>query len=263
VLLTSPDGVNWTLIDPGTGSNPIYADGIAWGNGMFVVVGEVGVITSTDGVNWTEQTLNSNYIFSAANNNALRFEGGQFVGVGIDFTPGQRTPTVFTSNDGTSWNASHVPDPYTPGFATAAELIGDTYYVTTSDGSVFSSAVLANWTTNRLGSTLGDDVYSAIAYGNGRYLTYISPDPESSAYVSLDGINWNQQGTNAARCFSMTYGFGQFVCSTLLSGTLYTSPDENNWVARTNGIGPNTVIYDVITASGVSSQWAQIRTEAQ
>lgn len=62
VILTSPDGVNWRLQDPGV-TDAINLTGIAYGNGLFVAVGfdpfvlnaSGAVLTSPDGVKWTPQ----------------------------------------------------------------------------------------------------------------------------------------------------------------------------------------------------------------
>lgn len=250
IVLASTDGANWTSVDIGTTGNPVYADGIAWGNGEFVISGLAGVLTSLDGSTWTRQVLNPDFAFSASNNNALRFEDGHFVGTGFDRSPTPRTTTVFTSTDGTNWAASHVPDPFSPDSdVTAAELIGGTYYMTASDGSIFSTPDLADWTTNRTGSVLGNDQVSGAAYGAGLYLTYVAPDPVSSAYVSLDGITWTQQGTRAGGCYGLAYGAGTFVCSALYAGELFTSPNQDNWVARTAGIGANTLVNKILASA--------------
>jgi hypothetical protein len=54
IILTSPDGVNWTEQTSPT-SNPLY--GVTYGDGLFVAVGVLGaILTSPDGVSWTERT---------------------------------------------------------------------------------------------------------------------------------------------------------------------------------------------------------------
>ncbi len=255
VVLTSPDGATWNLADPGTSASPILADGVAWGNGEFVVVGEFGVITSPDGTTWTLQTPNPEQLFAAGNNNALRFDGSRFVGTGFDYSSGNRDVSIFTSSDGASWTSHVVPDPFAPdSFATSAEHINGSYFITTSDGSVFTTPDLAAWTTNRAGSALGTDNYAGIAFSGSRYLAYVAPAPVrgvpvSSAYVSLDGLTWNQQGTESSQCWSMAYAAGVFACTANVRGKLYTSPDESNWVTRTAGIDPNTYVSDLLGTS--------------
>jgi len=53
ILITSPDGVNWTRRDPAGTANTLF--GVTYGNGIFVVVGGGGIILiSSDGVSWRE-----------------------------------------------------------------------------------------------------------------------------------------------------------------------------------------------------------------
>jgi hypothetical protein len=100
-VVTSPDGITWTLYE---GIGPSCARAVTFGNGQFVAVGGRsgpedrvllyhGVIyTSTDGVWWTlrEDVVNSGngWFYSVA------YGGGQFVAVG-DLT--------YSSADGTNW----------------------------------------------------------------------------------------------------------------------------------------------------------------
>ncbi|WP_207641575.1 WD40/YVTN/BNR-like repeat-containing protein [Syntrophomonas palmitatica] len=52
-IMTSLDGINWTLQFSGTS---IYLTGVAFGAGLFVAVGMLGtILTSADGENWTRQ----------------------------------------------------------------------------------------------------------------------------------------------------------------------------------------------------------------
>jgi hypothetical protein len=50
-ILTSPDGVSWTLRRP---RDEQRLHGVTYGNGLFVAVGGGGtILTSPDGVSWT------------------------------------------------------------------------------------------------------------------------------------------------------------------------------------------------------------------
>ena len=54
-ILTSSDGVTWTLRDSGT-SNELRGR-ITYGNGLFVTVGWEGtLLTSSDGISWDNRT---------------------------------------------------------------------------------------------------------------------------------------------------------------------------------------------------------------
>jgi hypothetical protein len=78
LVLTSPDGLNWTQIVPeGAGSGLVD---VAYGNSQFVAVGPYGlVLTSRDGVNWAPQS-----VYDLGNNrlNAVSFGNSTFVSVG-------------------------------------------------------------------------------------------------------------------------------------------------------------------------------------
>ena len=50
VILTSPDGIDFTKQDSGTDRR---LDGVAFGNDLFVVVGrKEKILNSTDGIDW-------------------------------------------------------------------------------------------------------------------------------------------------------------------------------------------------------------------
>lgn len=78
-IVTSPDGVSWTVQSTGT-TNSLY--GVAFANGVFVAVGSNGtIITSPDGATWTSR--------SSGTTNQLRgvaFANDRFVAVGADGT---------------------------------------------------------------------------------------------------------------------------------------------------------------------------------
>jgi hypothetical protein len=74
-ILTSPDGVTWTIRTSGTSA---YLSGVAYGNGTFVAVGELGtILTSPDGVTWTIRTSGTTYSL-----NGVAYGNGTFVAVG-------------------------------------------------------------------------------------------------------------------------------------------------------------------------------------
>lgn len=94
---SSTDGITWTQRTPAA-SNSWYS--VAYGNGLFVVVGITGtgnrVMTSPDGITWTSRT-------SAADNEwyDVVFGNGLFVAVAQSGT-GNR---VMTSTDGITWKS--------------------------------------------------------------------------------------------------------------------------------------------------------------
>ena len=104
-ILTSPDGVSWTVRHPGIGD---HLRGVTYGNGTFVVVGNSGaILTSPDGVSWTVQGSGTwNVLY------AVTYGNGTFVAVG-------EGGTLLTSPDGVNWTAQDS--------GTGNDLTGVTY----------------------------------------------------------------------------------------------------------------------------------------
>ena len=74
-ILTSPDGVTWTIRSSGT-SNSLY--GVTYGNNTFVAVGYNGaILTSPDGVSWTTRFSGTSYGLYG-----ITYGNGTFVAVG-------------------------------------------------------------------------------------------------------------------------------------------------------------------------------------
>lgn len=99
LLLTSPDGINWTNRSFTTGQAML---GITYANGMFVAVANNGqVLTSPDGINnWTVYSASSGAL------NAVSYGGGTWLAVGA--TSGG---TAYVSTDGKTWTnaSSYLP----------------------------------------------------------------------------------------------------------------------------------------------------------
>ena len=88
-LLTSPDGIRWTVGNPGTDDR---LRGIAFGNGRFVAAGYNGtILTSKAGLSWTLQ-----FSGVAERLQSVAFGHGRFVVVGWG---GQ----ILTSSRGLNW----------------------------------------------------------------------------------------------------------------------------------------------------------------
>jgi hypothetical protein len=87
IILTSPDGINWTT--EGQGYRELW--GITYGNGIFVAVGRHTIITSPDGIQWTEESSESTgHMWGVA------YANGTFVAVG-------EGGIILTSTDGITW----------------------------------------------------------------------------------------------------------------------------------------------------------------
>jgi hypothetical protein len=140
-LTSSTDsGATWTARTSGFGANKIKS--VAFGNGIFVAVGDNGTITSsTDGITWTARTsgvsTNSLYHVSYLNGNFVAVGGGAAGGTG----------GVTTSTDGITWTKRTTPA--TTSTTLNCVTYGNGYYVATGSfnttGGIYSTN-LSTWT---------------------------------------------------------------------------------------------------------------------
>ena len=95
ILLISSNGINWESKHSGGSSEGLY--GISYGNNIFVIVGDYGVIrTSSDGNTWTTRSSGT-----SKNLRSITFDNNQFITVG-------ESGTTLTSSDGISWNSQNL-----------------------------------------------------------------------------------------------------------------------------------------------------------
>jgi len=186
----------------------------AFNNGTFVIVGgnnSNGAYSTTGGLTWTGSTLP---ISSAQ---SVIYGADKFVAVG-------GSTTGAYSTDGISWSSSVLPS--TVNFADIAygasgyvavgtNLLGNstTTYATSGDG--------ITWTTR----TFTGGVYSAICYGNGKYVLWTT---NGTAYTSTDGITWSGNSGLTNSIYSVTYGNGYYVAVSQ-NGTITWSTDGASW----------------------------------
>src|SRR4030095_16915263 len=93
VIITSPDGSEWTLRNSGTTDD---LNDVAYGNGFFMVVGDHNppngtVRISTDGVTWRDTS-----VFTWTTLRGVTFANGLFLVVGND-------AIIYATTDAVSW----------------------------------------------------------------------------------------------------------------------------------------------------------------
>lgn len=100
LLLTSPDGVNWTPVS----KPPRIAGDIVFGNGMFVAIGDE-IVASKDGVTWSSHPSalvgTAPVGFTAP---GLGFNGSDFIIIVV----ADGVAIVYSSPDGSNWSASQT-----------------------------------------------------------------------------------------------------------------------------------------------------------
>ena len=235
-IAISSDGINYT-VESLAGS---WADA-AYGDGMWVVVGNRQIATSTDGLNWS---------VSAAPGllQGVRFGDGRFVAVG---NVGQ-IPLVANSVDGVNWGFSNLPSSWGDGFNSVAYANG--YFVAEGWGSdiVYSQDGL-NWTDTSVGS-----YFEEAAYGNGRWVN-VGWDGRIAVTTDLSG--WYTQSVIPPCGYAVwrrvVFGNNEFV-ATSEHGCVGISSDGYNWTFHQL---ENTEVLAVSAAGGVLTAIAQGGTE--
>jgi len=259
-VATSADGINWTVRNDLAISNYSRLFGVAFGNGIFVAVGELGTIfTSPDGITWSAGTS-----VTSENLTAVTFGNGVFVAVGFRGTiltsvdgktwsqsisgtqatlygaghgnglfvavggtyGGRTSPTtgiVLTSDDGITWNVSAATGSPLSGIA-----FGNNTFVATG-GVILVSGNGMNWNEHQAPAT---SLTSSVVWGNNVFVSVWAGAVKPDIAVSPDGASWGAVGkdflADVSGIRSIAYGNSTFVMVGW-SGAIFTSPDGIIW----------------------------------
>ena len=239
-VITSPDGVDWTLQDYTASSG--FRD-VIWDSSarQFVAVGLSGIVaTSSNGTDWAEQELGAtNLLFSITQlGSDLVIAGGGH---------------VFISRDGgIDWEAIVLP------FTGVYDVLGNgaNLLAVTNGGILTSSADSGvNWTDILPVTRLSNRPLTDIVWNGTRFVV-----ASNSGYTlsSTDGSNWQKNDSPAPR--QITWDGSRFVGVTGTS--VFFSDDGLSWTKETivptngnassvvYGISWNGTNYIVVGASG-------------
>ena len=215
-IIKSSDNILWTSETSGSSYS---LNGVTYGNGLYVAVGDSGTILTSpaatgsllDGSIWTSRPSYGSSL------NGVTYGNGLFVAVG-------QSGEIFTSPDGISWTQRNS--------GTSYHFYGVTYgnglFVTVGySGIVYTSPDGITWTSRSAGiSTSGVDL-NGVNYVNGVYITFGG----SGLFTSQDGTSWNFKNFNGF--YEASYGNNTFV-AVGQSGKIITSPDGTTWTSRTS-----------------------------
>jgi surface protein len=222
---------------------------VAYGNGLWVAVSYNGnVMTSTDGTTWTLRT-------SAAGNiwRSVAYGNGLWVAVTADAV----INSVMTSPDGITWTSrTSASDNSWCSVAYGNGLFVATAWSGTGN-SVMTSPDGINWTSR---TSAAANAWMSVAYGNGLWVAVAASGTGNRVMTSLDGITWTIR-TSAADNFwtSVAYGNGLWVAVALNGGgnRVMTSPDGINWTLRTSAADNNW--HSVAYGNGL---WVAVAADA-
>jgi hypothetical protein len=215
LAFTSTDGSTWT--ERPTSSRAWKS--LAYGNGLFVAVGDHTIDTSPDGIAWTRRAP---YLYSQLQ--GVAYGNGMFVTVGTwTDDRGGSYQCVQSSRDGVNWTGVGAP--------TAAPLrsiaFGSGQFVMVGDnGLIFTSADGAAWTQQNAQTSAA---FQDIGFFNG---SFIAVGGSGAIIRSQDGIQWfHVQDSEPCELFGIGSGLGRFIAvgadSSILQSTdgqLWNSP---------------------------------------
>ena len=224
----SKDGVNWTYPTYWSTSG-FFPNDILWVGGsvnMFVVVGQVCILTSPDGINWTSRKNTNMLIWETAAYSSTQ-------GIVAVFNGTYAANAVLKSTNGITWTTSAGL-----GFTQAMWGIAwspslSLFVMVGAGGRIMSSPDGTTWTQRTSNTT--------------NTLTSIAWSPELSLFVAVantgtsrvvtspDGINWTTR-TSAAETYSWrkviwVSDLGLFIAGaqTTVANNLMYSSDGINW----------------------------------
>ena len=233
-ILESDDGIQWNKQSPGP-LNPQWMssapqlNGVALGNGTFVIVGDAGtVLTSTDAVAWSSHALTP---VAAPTLQGVTFDQGLFVAVSND-----DNGSLWSSSDGVTWTNSGFE--FERSFQSVAAGAG--YFVAVGD-TILGSENGVDWNPAQFPDNLLGDYgnFDSVCFGNGVFLatkqqTRSNPGVGACGspglFLSLDHTNWiDVTPTNGLQFMRVTFGNGQFVAVDSSSAGITFSTDGINW----------------------------------
>jgi hypothetical protein len=202
-VLTSPDGVDWTLRRFGEVVDALYD--VTRGNGWMVAVGPRVVFRSEDGREWIKTAIPNDLV-------TVTFVDGVFWAGGSAPwpNPNNLAPSVFRSVDGLEWERVHSAPP---------ELRGYINHIVHTEGRLVAGGGAANLGSLVLWSSVdGEEWTDAVVmgeepgilvhmvYGDGRFVAataqhflFSGRTGRHGAYwllTSTDGIEWSRvEGT--------------------------------------------------------------------
>lgn len=215
-VTTSTDGVNWTTpvlaVTPKSVSYDVT--GLVYGNGIFVAVCRIGVLTSRDGITWTKTVISK----TGCSWYSCMYANGKFVIGGVNSSG--VNGFAATSTDGINWTLANKNPANCQGLAYGNGVyfgVGYKYISHSTDG--------VNWSFGEINT----NNWLRTAYGNG---TFVAVGANGWIANSLDGKTWsNLTRVGTATWFRVIYSNDRFIA--VGSTSVTTSVDGITWTPQT------------------------------
>jgi hypothetical protein len=227
-VITSPDGIAWTVRPTGTSSD---LRSVAWSGTGFVAVGSGGVtVSSEDGTSWSADTL-----ISAEWLMGIAWTGKSFATVGKD-------GKIFTSPDGRNWTPreSGVTSWLWAVAWTGTRLVAVGHNGLSYNGALITSGDGVTWAA----ANLAVRPLFGVAWTGSQVVAV-----GDSLYTSPDGLTWTPRELGYGRRLEAVTAAGNRIVGVGSgygdSGLVLTTPDGAVWSAlQPGGFGmPNAVAW--------------------
>ena len=233
-IAVSGDGFIWRELPKPEND---YPQGVAFGNGRFVMVAEavgspsVGqrIFTSTDGENWDPIDIGGHELAAVTYaNNTFIAAGRRLVSIGNGW---ESRASFFRSQNGTVWEYQHVDLPggihsiaFDNGVLVAVGWRNNDF------GVIYRSTDGSNWEPSQW--TLPPTLY-AVTGGNGKFVT---GGLTGNVFTSTDGRVWSEQPCPVPGYYEMAaFLNGTFFVGRMHNSEFAVSPDGVNWQAHQFG----------------------------
>lgn len=257
-MMISADGYSWKAVSSPS-SDTFKA--IAFGNGVFVLITNKGMLLSKDGITWVDQT--SYYSSSLLNIESVTYGNGRFVAVGNSnneflYSGELNDPSEYDDQSlkvvrpGIQWTFRAAPD-----MAWKSVTYGNGIFVAVANSStgnrVMTSHNGVEWIQRPAASNTHS--WNCVTYGNGIFVAVSGSGAGQRVMTSPDGITWTMRNSpDTITWLNVIYAGNRFVA--VGKDGAMTSPDGITWTLRSTPIGTwNSVafgngVYVAVSISG-------------
>lgn len=245
---------DWTTLTSQFGTSKIR--GVAYGNGVFVAVGnDAKISTSSDGgLTWTART--SNWAVSGDAITAAYYVEATATWLVVGYDTSNASKTVATStDDGVTWTLRTTAAASAGVIMRSATYAYGLYIVVGDSGVIQTSSNLTTW-TSRVSGFGAINIYSVLYDGTNLLATGdgegISRSTNGTTWALDSGFAYTSTGNYDLSSLSYDPDSGTYAVRTA-SDVVLVSTDTVNWTARpyaTSGIASN-YIYALTVVAGL------------
>ncbi len=208
--------------------------GVAYGNGIFTVVGSGSeTLTSTNGITW-----NQPHPIQFENLHGVAFGAGQFIAVGKD-------GLILTSTDGASWTEQASP---TVENLYSVEFLNNIFFAVGEKNTILTSIDTVTWNTATISSESG--ALYGINFGNN---LFVAVGKDGALFSSEDGETWLPTGVGVTgkTLWEIVYTNTGFV-AVGDEGRIVFSGDGATWAQKRSGERLSLYAVAVVGANKVA-----------